>query len=254
MTEHSEATLTQAIMVRWPMTIRQPRYVTAVQVNNGAGFSYRRTLDAVVFDTWPSGGLKLHGLEIKVSKQDLRRELQNTQKFADWSDHLDHFSIVAPRGLVDLDLLPPKWGLFIPDGKGLRARRKPLMLHAENRMKMNRSIAAAFVRALVDRSLSVEAKVAEYERGYEQGKNEGERGAKNVRHRTKELEDAIIKFEEASGVRISAWQGDKIGEAVKLVMNGGMKQRISYAPNVRTLGEQLLELADELDSLQEALG
>ncbi len=234
------------------MTIRQPRYVTAVQVNNGAGFSYRRTIDAVVFDTWPSGGLKLHGLEIKVSKQDLRRELQNTQKSAEWSEHLDQFSIVAPKGLVDLDLLPPKWGLFIPNGEGLRARRKPLMLHAEKRTELNRSIAAAFVRALVDRSLSHEAKVAEFQRGHEIGKDEGERNTKASQRRVKELEQAIVDFEQASGVGISTWQSDKIGEAVKMVMNGGIKRRISYAPNVRTLGEQLLKLADELDSLQEA--
>ncbi len=252
MTEHTERSLTQAIMVRWPMTMRQPRYVTAVQVHNGAGFSYRRTIDAVVFDTWPSGGLKLHGLEIKVSKQDLRRELQNTQKSADWSDHLDQFSIVAPRGLVDLELLPSKWGLFIPDGEGLRARRKPLMLHAEKRVDMNRSIAAAFVRALVDRSLSNEASAAEFTRGYERGKDEGERRMKGSQRRLGELEQAITEFEQASGVQISTWQSDQIGEAVKMVMDGGMKRRISYAPNIRTLGEQLLKLADELDSLQEA--
>lgn len=255
MTEHTEASLTQAIMVRWPMTIRQPRFVTAVQVHNGAGFGYSRTLDAIVFDTWPSAGLHLHGLEIKTSKQDLRRELQNTNKFAEFVPHLDLFSIIAPKGLVDLELLPPKWGLFMPDEKGgLRARRKPLMLHAEKRTELSRSMAAAFVRALVDRSLSNEAKAAEFTRGFERGKDDGERNIKYAQERVSELETAISNFEKASGVHISSWHNDKIGEAVKLVMDGGMKRRISYAPNVRTLGEQLLELADELDSLQEALG
>jgi hypothetical protein len=253
MTDHTEASLTQAIMVRWPMTIRQPRYVAAIQVNNGAGFSYRRTLDVVVFDTWPSAGLKLHGLEIKISKQDLRRELQDTQKFADWEDHLDQFSIVAPKGLVDLKLLPPKWGLYVDDEKsGLRARRKPLMLHAGKRPQMSRSIAAAFVRALVDRSLSTEALSAEFTRGYERGKDDTEYEGRTDKNRVTELERAINEFKDASGIQISTWQGDKIGEAVKMVMGGGIKRRISYAPNVRTLGEQLLQLADELDSLQEA--
>lgn len=250
--EHTEATLTKAIMVRWYMTIKQPRYVTAVQVNNGAGFGYSRTLDAIVFDTWPSAGLKLHGLEIKVTKADLRRELQNTNKFSEWGPHLDQFSIIAPKGIVDLKLLPPKWGLYIPDGESLRARRKPLMLHAERRTELSRSMAAAFVRALVDRSLSNEAKVAEYTRGHEHGKDEGERHMKGTQRRIGELEEAIAKFEQASGVQISTWGSDQIGEAVKLVVDGGIKRRISYSPNVRTLGEQLLKLADELDSLQEA--
>lgn len=253
MTEHTEASLTQAIMVRWPMTIRQPRYVAAIQVNNGAGFAYRRTLDVIVFDTWPSAGLKLHGLEIKISKHDLRRELQNTQKFADWEDHLDQFSIVAPKGLVDLKLLPPKWGLYVNDDKsGLRARRKPLMLHAGKRPQMSRSIAAAFVRALVDRSLSSEALSAEFTRGYDRGKDDAEYKGRADKNRVTELERAINEFEDASGVRISTWQGDKIGEAVKLITDGGIGRRIRYSPNIRTLAEQLLKLADELDSLQES--
>ena len=253
MTDHNEKSMIQAIMVRWPMTIRQPRYVTAVQVNNGAGFGYSRTLDAIVFDTWPSAGLHLHGLEIKVSKQDLRRELQNTNKFSEWEPHLDQFSIIAPRGLVDLELLPPKWGLFQPDEKGgLRARRKPLMLHAEKRTKLSRSMAAAFVRALVDRSLSNEAKAAEFTRGFERGKDEGERNMRWEHQRVGELERAITKFEQASGVQIATWQSDKIGEAVKLVMEGGIERRIRYAPNTRKLGEQLLQIADELDALQES--
>lgn len=234
------------------MTIKQPRYVTAVQVNNGAGFGYSRTLDAIVFDTWPSAGLKLHGLEIKVTKADLRRELQNTNKFSEWEPHLDQFSIIAPKGIVDLKLLPPKWGLFVPDGAGLRARRKPLMLHAEKRTELSRSMVAAFVRALVDRSLSNEAKVAEYTRGYERGKDEGERHMKGSQRRVGELERAISDFEEASGVQIATWQSDKIGEAVKLVMEGGIERRIRYAPNTRKLGEQLLQIADELDALQES--
>ncbi len=255
MTEESEATLTKAIMVRWPMTIRQPRYVTAVQVHNGAGFQYSRKLDAIVFDTWPSAGLSMHGLEIKVTKADLRRELQNTKKFSDFADRLDKFSIIAPKGLVDLNLLPPQWGLYIPDGKnGLRARRKPLMLHSEKRSEISRSMAAAFVRALVDRSLSNEALIAEYTRGYEHGKDKGERHMKGSQRRIGELERAITEFEQASGVQISTWQSDKIGEAVKMVLDGGIERRIRYAPNTRALGEQLLKIAGELEDLQKAYG
>jgi hypothetical protein len=249
--KHSEATLTKAIFLTWPSETMRPRYITAIQVNNGAGFAYGRTIDAIVFDTWPSGGLHLHGLEIKTTKADLRRELQDTQKFAEFAPHLDLFSIVAPKGVVDITLLPAKWGLYSPTENGsLRARRKPLMLHDEGKRKtISRSIAAAFVRALVSRSLSSEAREAEYARGYENGEKNVERETKRARMKTETVLRNVKEFERASGVSIAEWGGERVGEAVKLVMTGGLKKRISYSPNLRELARKLLLLADDLDSL-----
>ena len=250
--EQTEATLTTAIHRTWPYSDMRPRYVVAVQVNNGAGYAYGRTLDAIVFDTWPSGGLTLHGLEIKVTKGDLRRELQNTKKYADFSQHLDYFSIVAPKGVVDLKILPPKWGLFQPtdDGK-LRARRKPLSIHADDRTTLSRSMSAAFVRALVSRSLSSEATAAAYARGEKSAKQRGEWKIKDLSRNLDSLEQSVSEFEASSGVRITSWNGEKIGEAVTLVLAGGFEQRIGYAGNIRSLGEKIIQLADELDALKQ---
>jgi len=226
--------------------------VVANQVNNGAGYSYGRILDAIVFDTWPSEGLTLHGLEIKTTKSDLRRELQNTKKYADFAPHLDYFSIVAPKGIADLKILPPKWGLYQPtdDGK-LRARRKPLSIHAEKNKIISRSMMAAFVRALVSRSLSQEATAAAFERGMESGGKQGERQIEILSGKVESLRGAIQKFEEASGVKIHDWDGGKIGEAVKVVVDGGIEQRIRYVGSIRKLGEKIIQLADELDSLKQ---
>lgn len=252
--EHTEATLTEAILRQWPHGSggSRPRYVTAVQVNSGAGYDYSRRIDAIVFDTWPGGGLTLHGLEIKTTKADLRRELQNTKKHTDWSPHLDFFSIVAPKGIVDLKLLPPKWGLYIPTDEGkLRARRKPLSTHDEDRRDISRSMAAAFTRALVARSLSRKATAAAFERGRESEEKRGEAQIERLSGKVESLEQSIQNFEEVSGVRIRSWDEGRIGEAVNVVLAGGLERRIKYAGGIRALGDKIIQLADELDSLKQ---
>lgn len=250
MTEHTEATLTSAILQTWTFTSGRPRYIVGIQVNNGAGYAYNRTLDAVVFDTWPSSGLSLHGLEIKTNRPDLRRELQNTKKFADFAKDLDHFSIVAPPAVANLDMLPERWGLYLPtdDGK-LRARRKPLMLHDTPTGLMRRGLAAAFMRALVARSIDAEAQALEYDRGFANGLADGKRHSVVAKSKADALQGAIDKFEEASDVRIDTYNGARIGEAVDFIMRGGLEDRVRFAPNIRELGTKLIDLADQLEDI-----
>jgi hypothetical protein len=226
--------------------------VTALQVRNGAGFYASRTLDAVVLDTWPSEGLMLHGLEIKCTKSDFRRELQNTEKADGFLGYLDLFSIVAPPGVVDLALLPPKWGLYCPtENDNLRARRRPLDLQTKDaRRTMDRSLAAAFARALVDRSLSREGLKAEYDRGYELGKKLAEVDVVGDQQALEKLKKTIANFEEASGIKLESWRAGRLGEAVEFILRGGIEQRIAYAGNIREMGKRLLKLADEMDALK----
>jgi hypothetical protein len=249
----NETKLTAAILETWPMEVTLPRYITAIQVHNAAGYGYSRKLDAIVFDTWPSGDLLVHGLEIKCTKADLRRELQNTKKFSDFSPHLDLFSIVAPKGIADLKLLPPKWGLYCPtdDGK-LRARRRPLMLHTDGqRREASLSFMAAFVRALVVRSISDDGKKAEFARGEAYGERTMKEEVESLTREVAKYKQAIETFEEASGVTIVSWNAGTIGEAVEVVLSGKIMRRIQYSPNIRNMGEKLIKLADELDALQE---
>lgn len=253
MADHTEATLTQAIRATWPFAGQRPRYVVAQQVHDGAGFSFGRRLDAILFDTWPSEGLTLHGLEIKVSKADFRHELQNPKKAHAFIPMLDFFSIVAPPGIVDLAVLPPKWGLYCPteDGK-LRARRKPLLLHDEGaREDVDRSLMAAFCRALVTRTLDQDALRAEWDLGYKAGKKHGDEDLNRERTKYEQLERLLKDFEETSGIQIGTyrWNQAKIGEAVKFVMEGGMVPMLTRSGTVRGLAQKLMAMADELDAL-----
>jgi hypothetical protein len=259
-TAHTEASLTAAILARFGAvgSLRDGRrYVVAVQVNNGAGFSYGRTLDAVAFDTWPSKGLGLHGFEVKCSSADLRRELQHPDKSSAFTPYLDTFSIVAPAKVItpEREAIPRRWGLYAPNDAGeLRTIRKPLYLHEpgeHDRETVDRSFAAAFVRALVQRSLSDDVR----QEAFEQGRQDGIASLAHDIKQAERLREQVAAFAAASGICLSEYgpDGRQVGEAVRFVLSGGLKTRIGYASDLRALGQQMLTLADELDSLQDAM-
>lgn len=254
--EITEKTLTDAAMEKWGHGMKEmPRFVMAVQVHNGAGFRYSRKIDAIVLDTWPSKGITLHGLEMKISKSDFRRELKNPQKHREFEPYLDRFSIVAAPGVVSLDVLPAKWGAYVLKDDGtLHTLRAPLPLHDDPKPHVSRGIFAAFCRALVTRSLSDEAIKAAYDRGLALGKERAEGTINGFKKQAEEAQEAIDEFEEKSGVGVRSYNAGQIGEAVKVVMGGGLKRRLGYRQDIRSLGEGMIKLADELDRLDEAFG
>jgi hypothetical protein len=91
-------------------------YAFLRQVRNASGFDATRTFDAVVVGLWPSRGHDLHVLEVKVSRSDWRRELAKPDKAEDAAKVADRFSVVAPRGVVDVAELPATWGYIEVSG------------------------------------------------------------------------------------------------------------------------------------------
>lgn len=56
-------------------------YVVLRQVRNGTGYERKaRTADILVASTWPSRGLHLEGVEVKVGRGDIRKELAAPEK------------------------------------------------------------------------------------------------------------------------------------------------------------------------------
>lgn len=91
-------------------------YAFLRQVRNAAGFDASRTFDAVSVGLWPSRGHEIHVYEIKVSRGDWQRELAKPAKAEDAAKVADRFSIVAPRGCVNVDEIPATWGYIEASG------------------------------------------------------------------------------------------------------------------------------------------
>jgi len=144
-------------------------WVYASEVQRTTGWSDRR-YDFVAMNCWKSNSYKIEVVEIKVSKSDLRRELAEPEKHNVIFDDIDYYSLAAPDKIIDMSIIPPKWGVYaVVDGK-LVVRRKPLALHDEKRETLPRAFAASFIRAAVaqnmERTLLADEKKKSFDEGY----------------------------------------------------------------------------------------
>jgi len=94
-----------------------PRYAVAGGVKSHAGHSSPRTADFIAMDLWVSGGLEIHGHEVKVSRSDWLRELKEPEKAAEFIPYVNRWWLVVPDPvIVGLGELPDGWGLMAMRG------------------------------------------------------------------------------------------------------------------------------------------
>ena len=183
------------------------QYAIATEVGLTTGGS-RRRIDVVIVNCYASNNFRIDGIEIKVSKADLRRELEDPDKHVAFFDLLDYYTLACQEGIADLSLLPPKWGLLVVSDDG-RAyyRRKPLALHDSVNRTVPRGFFAGYVRAIQQYSPSAKTLAAEYRRGVKDGKDEEKR---HLRYQQERLSKDVERLERLDQLerRFNLWGGD----------------------------------------------
>jgi len=102
-------------------------------------------LDFFALHTWRSKGYRAVAYEIKVSRGDFKRELEQPQKRV-YAETIAHECLfVVPRGLVLADEIPDGWGLMVADAGGLK-----LLKHGTQRKDVKWT--AAFVASMARRA------------------------------------------------------------------------------------------------------
>ena len=189
------------------------QYAVATEVGLSTGGS-RRRIDMVIVDCYASHSFRIDGIEIKVSKADLRRELEDPDKHVAFFDLLDYYTLACPEGIADLSLLPPKWGLLVVSDDG-RAyyRRKPLALHDSTNRTVSRGFFAGYVRAIQHYSPSAKALASEYDRGVKDGIAQEKR---HMRYQQERLSRDVERLEQLDQLerRFNLW-GDKKEEKLE---------------------------------------
>lgn len=99
-----------------------PEWLSFRELHEGPGF-HRGRADFAAVAGWDSGGQRMHVVEVKVDRGDWKRELADPDKSAHWRRACHWFWIAATPKVVQLEELPPGWGLLETAGDGLRAKR-----------------------------------------------------------------------------------------------------------------------------------
>lgn len=129
-TEHEEthAPTEEAIVKLLEMRHSTDGWATFPNLRAGTGFASRgeqwaRRIDFFAFNTWPSSRFLSIAYEIKVSRADFFRELEQPDKrtFAEKVAAECYFA--APAGMVRPDEIPEGWGLLEVTRGGLRRKK-----------------------------------------------------------------------------------------------------------------------------------
>jgi hypothetical protein len=185
---------TQQVKVALRRFYKKEEYALMWEVGNATGSRVRRHADAVVMNLWPSRGLLIEGIEIKVSRSDWRRELDNPEKAEEIARYCDRWWVVTPDGIVQPHELPAMWGHKVVNDKGAIRTVKDAPRN-DNVAALDRGFVAAMLRRSSEADArEVEALVAR-QLAAERAKIE-EEVERRVAARTKLLEGYRTKIEE----------------------------------------------------------
>lgn len=105
-----------------------------------------RRCDLLRIGMWPSRGHRIIVHELKVSRSDWQRELDDPAKAEAWWPYCHEFWIVAPDGLIDSDEMPDGWGLMVPPANGRSKKFRIQKKAASREPKMTAALVAAILR------------------------------------------------------------------------------------------------------------
>jgi hypothetical protein len=199
-----------------------PGYAVLHEVRNATGYSgVTRTADALVMSLWPSRGLELMGIEIKVTRGDWLRELADPAKAEAIQRYCDRWWLcVSDEGIVAPGELPATWGLLTYRRGRLEAKVEAPKLTAQ---PMDRKFLAGILRNVaVGYVPSSELDRLVEKRAQEAAAREREAAAsvqRSLQHQIDDLNAAARAFREASGVdAFDRWHSGRIGQAVRQVL------------------------------------
>lgn len=185
------------------------------QVADRTGAATRRA-DAIAMQLWPSRGLLIEGFEIKVSRGDWKRELEDPAKQESVGRYCDAWWIVAPAGIVLDGELPVAWGLLevVYDGTGKPALRETVKAPKNPDVIVpGKPFIASLMRSLQEHESPAAEREAEREKlraelvaeATKLAQTSIEKQTADLRKELTRFKNAVAAFERTAGVQIDTW-------------------------------------------------
>jgi len=245
------SSLSKALRAQYPL----PQYALLFEVASGMGKSMNGYADAIAMGLFPSRGLDIEGFEFKSNRRDWLKELRDPAKAEYVAKYCDYWWLVITEpGIAKAEEVPDGWGLYVLEGKRLEVAKRPRKLKAvpPDRTFVGTMLRRANEMAERERNRAVDA--FDRDEVVREARREAERDAQehfkqDLKMATREheaLKREVEAFEAASGVKISMWNGARIGEAVNLVMN------MKTDREVLSLEQMAIEVAERANQLRES--
>lgn len=231
-----------------------PGHALLREVRNAVGWSrFSRSADGLVISLWPSRGVWFGGLEVKVERRDLLRELKDPAKSTEIQQYCNYWWLVTPPRLAKLEELPVTWGLIEVDGAKCAVVKQAPELKPE-------PLHPTFVAAVLRNRASYEASLVNETRTdtwikarAELGGEENEKlqnqlarlkiRADNAEAQLAEQRAAIAEFERTSGVTLGRYAGPHMSATWQLALM--LRQR-----GLAGLTRQLTGLVETLQAME----
>jgi hypothetical protein len=240
----------QLLKVRYPI----PSWALLPQVGNTTGSGVGRWADAVAMSCWPSLGLKFIGFEIKVSRGDWLGEIRNGEKSNAIFKFCDYwYIVVSEESIVQPGELPPTWGLLAAKGGRLHCITEAPMLQPQ---EFTKGFVASILRNTVECATPEARLKAEYERGLEEGRKDGQEsgsyGMQSLQEKHDRLLQTLTIFEKKTGLKWpyhEYWKSDEdaklFSEAVKLVMHTDRHRALKEILSLKDKMAEVMKLIDQ---------
>lgn len=199
---------------------KSPEYAFLTEVRNSVGFSSRvRTADAMAMSLWPSRGLYMTGFEVKISRADWKKELEQPEKAEELARFCKMWFVACPDKLIEKDEVPPGWGLiYVKDDGGLKyAKPAPEHPAVEPTWMLFASLMRDVAENWVPKPLVEKRIVDEVAEKKKLWSNSNDYELKEAKRQLEKLRENIAAFEAASGVKIDRYSehfNREIGAAV----------------------------------------
>lgn len=227
-----------------------------VEVPDGTGMKKQRTADAIAIGLWAKNAGQFHAFEVKSSRSDWTRELQEPEKSRRWREVCTSFWLVAGRGVAKLEEVPPDWGFLevAANGESLKIRKQPL--HVERGSVPLNLVGAMLRRGIDDLPAAAKKKLQDVDAAiqvaYAQGRDLERKQSERLSERARQLEATFSKLHTMFGRSPESLTNDDF--AVKLFITAHKVGLSHMAFSMQSAQQQLSDWKAFVERLDERLG